>query len=114
MVLEIKRCMALMGGVLRMSDFAVLLRSASLSTRIETAFGRAGIPYKMVGGRKFFDRTEVKTLINYLRVVSHSDHTDALLAIINVPPRRIGDETIRQLTSGSEKARGSSSKSGAA
>ncbi|KAJ5608822.1 hypothetical protein N7528_009389 [Penicillium herquei] len=105
MVLEIKRCVAMMGGVLGMSDFAVLLRSASLSTRIETAFGRAGIPYKMVGGRKFFDRTEVKTLINYLRVVSHTGHTDALLAIINVPPRRIGEETIRQLTTGAEKAK---------
>lgn len=104
MVLEIKRCVAMAGGVLRMSDFAVLLRSASLSTRIETAFGRAGIPYKMVGGRKFFDRTEVKTLINYMRVVSHTGHTDALLGIINVPPRRIGDETIKQLTSGAEKA----------
>ncbi|KAJ5903110.1 hypothetical protein N7504_005493 [Penicillium tannophilum] len=104
MVLEIKRCMAMTGGILRMSDFAVLLRSASLSTRIETAFGRAGIPYKMVGGRKFFDRTEVKTLINYMRVVSHTDGTDALLGIINVPPRRIGDETIKQLTTGAEKA----------
>lgn len=104
MVLEIKRCVAMTGGLLRMSDFAVLLRSASLSTRIETAFGRAGIPYKMVGGRKFFDRTEVKTLVNYLRVVSHTGHTDALLGIINVPPRRIGDETIKQLTSGAEKA----------
>ncbi|KAJ5888400.1 hypothetical protein N7495_008441 [Penicillium taxi] len=105
MVLEIKRCIAMMGGVLKMSDFAVLLRSTSLSTRIETAFGRAGIPYKMVGGRKFFDRTEVKTLVNYLRVVSHAENTDALLAIINVPPRRVGDETIRQLTSGAEKAK---------
>lgn len=104
MVLEIKRCVAMTGGLLRMSDFAVLLRSASLSTRIETAFGRAGIPYKMVGGRKFFDRTEVKTLLNYLRVVSHTGHTDALLGIINVPPRRIGDETIKQLTGGAEKA----------
>ena len=104
MVLEIKRCTAMMGGVLKMSDFAVLLRSASLSTRIETAFGRAGIPYKMVGGRKFFDRTEVKTMINYLRVVSHTGHNDALLGIINVPPRRIGDETIKQLTAGAEKA----------
>lgn len=104
MVLEIKRSVALTGGLLRMSDFAVLLRSASLSTRIETAFGRAGIPYKMVGGRKFFDRTEVKTLLNYLRVISHTDHSDALLGIINVPPRRIGDETIKQLTSGAEKA----------
>lgn len=105
MVLEIKRCIAMTGGFLRISDFAVLLRSASLSTRIETAFGRAGIPYKMVGGRKFFDRTEVKTLVNYLRVVSHTGHRDALLGIINVPPRRIGDETIKQLTSGAEKAR---------
>ncbi|KAJ5095725.1 hypothetical protein NUU61_005081 [Penicillium alfredii] len=103
MVLEIKRLVAMTGSLLRMSDFAVLLRSASLSTRIETAFGRAGIPYNMVGGRKFFDRTEVKTLLNYLRVVSHTGHTDALLSIINVPPRRIGDETIKQLTGGAEK-----------
>ncbi|CAI7649362.1 unnamed protein product [Penicillium pancosmium] len=105
MVLEIKRCVAMTGGLVRMSDIAVLLRSASLSTRIETAFGRAGIPYKMVGGRKFFDRTEVKTLLNYLRVVSNTGHTDALLGIINVPPRRIGDETIKQLTTGADKAK---------
>lgn len=104
MVLEIKRAVAMTGGLVRMSDIAVLLRSASLSTRIETAFGRAGIPYKMVGGRKFFDRTEVKTLVNYLRVVSHTGHADALLNIINVPPRRIGDETIKQLTGGADKA----------
>ncbi|CAI7594564.1 hypothetical protein N7533_006894 [Penicillium manginii] len=105
MVLEIKRCVAMTGGLVRMSDIVVLLRSASLSTRIETAFGRAGIPYKMVGGRKFFDRTEVKTLLNYLRVVSNTGHTDALLGIINVPPRRIGDETIKQLTTGADKAK---------
>ena len=105
MVLEIKRCAAMTGNLLRMSDFAVLLRSASLSTQIETAFGRAGIPYKMVGGRKFFDRTEVKILLNYMRVSSHTGHSDALLNIVNVPPRRIGDETIRQLTSGAEKAK---------
>lgn len=105
MVLEIKRCAAMTGNLLRMSDFAVLLRSASLSTQIETAFGRAGIPYKMVGGRKFFDRTEVKILLNYMRVSNHTGHSDALLNIVNVPPRRIGDETIRQLTSGAEKAK---------
>ncbi|EKV07856.1 ATP-depentend DNA helicase, putative [Penicillium digitatum] len=105
MVLEIKRCAAMTGGLLRMSDFAVLLRSASLSTQIETAFGRAGIPYKMVGGRKFFDRTEVKILLNYMRVVGHTGHSDALINIVNVPPRRIGDETIKQLTSGAEKAK---------
>jgi len=104
MVLEIKRAIAMTGNLVRMSDIAVLLRSASLSRQIETAFGRAGIPYKMVGGRKFFDRTEVKTLVNYLRVVSHTGHADALLGILNVPPRRIGDETIKQLTGGADKA----------
>lgn len=104
MVLEIKRCVAMTGGLVRMSDIVVLLRSASLSTRIETAFGRAGIPYKMVGGKKFYDRTEVKVLLNYLRVVGNTGHTDALLSIVNVPPRRVGDETIKQLTSGAEKA----------
>lgn len=105
MVLEIKRCAAMTGGLVRMSDIAVLLRSAALSTQIETAFGRAGIPYKMVGGKKFFDRVEVKILLNYMRVASHTGHSDALLSIVNVPPRRIGDETIRQLTSGAEKAK---------
>lgn len=59
-----------------------LLRPASLSTRIETAFGWSGFPCKMVGGWKFFDRTEIKTLINYLPAVSHTGHTGALLSPI--------------------------------
>ncbi|RDW93926.1 ATP-dependent helicase [Aspergillus mulundensis] len=104
LVLEIKRCMILTGKLLNYSDFAILLRSASLSRHIESAMGKHGIPYRMVGGLRFFDRVEIKLLLDYLRVISHPDNTEALLRIINVPSRKIGEETIRLLVSGAEKA----------
>lgn len=96
-VTEIKRAMTLTGNVLCYSDFAVLLRSASLSRQIESAMGREGIPYRMVGGLRFFDRVEVKILLDYLRVMGHPDNNDALARIINVPPRKIGDQTLKRL-----------------
>ncbi|MCJ1438727.1 hypothetical protein MMC27_008117 [Xylographa pallens] len=96
-VTEIQRSMALTGNVLRYADFSVLLRSASLSRVIESAMGKIGIPYRMVGGQRFFDRVEVKVLLDYLRVISQPDNSDALVRIINVPSRRIGDVTIRCL-----------------
>lgn len=104
LVTEIKRCIALTGNLLKPSDFAVLLRSASLSRQIESEMGKQGIPYRMVGGFRFFDRVEIKLLLDYLRVVSHPENTDALSRIINVPSRRIGDETVKILTAGAEES----------
>ncbi|KAL1985647.1 hypothetical protein VTN96DRAFT_7514 [Rasamsonia emersonii] len=104
LVTEIKRCIALTGNLLKPSDFAVLLRSASLSRQIESELGKQGIPYRMVGGFRFFDRVEIKLLLDYLRVVSHPENTDALSRIINVPSRRIGDETVKILTAGAEES----------
>lgn len=103
-VLEIKRCIVLTGNVLKYSDFAILLRSAVLSRHIESAMGKIGVPYKMVGGSRFFDRVEVKALLDYLRVVAHAENSDAFRRIINVPPRRIGDETVNMLWRGAEEA----------
>jgi DNA helicase-2/ATP-dependent DNA helicase PcrA len=103
-VLEIKRCVAMTGNVLNYSDFAVLLRSAVLSRHIESEMGKRGVPYKMVGGSRFFDRVEVKLLLDYLRVVGHAENSDALLRIINAPPRRVGEESIKLLVSGAEEA----------
>ncbi|KAF2402872.1 P-loop containing nucleoside triphosphate hydrolase protein [Trichodelitschia bisporula] len=94
---EIRRCEALNAGLLKYSDFAVLLRSASLSRHIESALGKAGIPYRMVGGHKFFDRVEVKLVLDYLRVIGHPEHNDALARIINVPPRKIGETAMKTL-----------------
>ena len=96
-VSEIRRTIGLTGRLLTYSDFAILLRSASLSRQIESAMGRAGIPYRMVGGKKFFDRLEVKILLDYLRVVSQPSNNDAVSRIINVPARALGPTTVKGL-----------------
>lgn len=96
-VLEITRVMGMVGTLLTYADFAILLRSASLSRHIEAAMGKAGIPYRIVGGQKFFDRVEIKILLDYLRVISQPDNNDALSRIINVPARNIGVTTVKAL-----------------
>ncbi len=96
-VSEIRRSICVTGNLLTHSDVSILLRSASLSRHIESAMGKSGMPYRMVGGYRFFDRIEVKTLLDYLRVISQPDNSDALARIINVPSRRIGEGTIRAL-----------------
>ncbi|TLD35699.1 UvrD-helicase-domain-containing protein [Venturia nashicola] len=96
-VAEIQRAIALTGDLFNHADFAILLRSAQLSRPIETALGRAGIAYRMVGGSRFFDRVEIKLLLDYLRVVSQPDSNDALARVINLPARKVGDVTIKSL-----------------
>lgn len=96
-VQEIQRVRAMTGNLFALGDFAILLRSASLSRHIELALGKSGMPYKMIGGNRFFDRLEVKILLDYLRTISQPDHSDALARIINIPPRRIGEATIKYL-----------------
>lgn len=101
-VSELQRSFTLSSGLLTYSDYAILLRSASLSLQIERALGSAGIPYRMIGGLKFFDRVEVKILLDYLRVVSQPDHNDALKRVINVPSRKIGEVTVNSLVEEAE------------
>ena len=96
-VSEIQRTVALTGRLLTNSDFAILLRSASLSRQVESAMGKAGIPYRMVGGKKFFDRLEIKILLDYLRVISQPNNNDAVSRIINIPPRGLGASTVSGL-----------------
>lgn len=97
LVSEVKRMQGLTGNMLQASDFAVLLRSASLSRVIETALGKAGVPYRMVGGTRFYDRAEVKLILDYLRVIDQPSNSEAVQRIVNVPPRRIGDASIKAL-----------------
>lgn len=96
-VTEIKRTIGLTGGMLTHPDFAILLRSAALSRQIESAMGRAGIPYRMVGGQRFFDRVEIKILLDYLRVVSQPTNNDAIARVLNVPSRGVGNTSIKSL-----------------
>lgn len=96
-VAEIQRSMALTGDLFNHADFAILLRAAQLSRLIETALGKAGVAYRMVGGSRFFDRIEIKLLLDYLRVVSQPESNDALARILNLPARKVGDPTIKAL-----------------
>lgn len=97
MIQEIRRLIVMFGGMLKYNDVAILLRSASLSRHIESALGKAGIAYRMIGGHKFYERKEIKILIDYLRVVYEPSNNDAVARIINVPRRGIGEATIKSL-----------------
>ena len=100
---EITRLIRMTGGLLVYSDFAILLRSASLSRTIESAMGKAGLPYRMVGGPKFFDRVEIKILLDYLRVISQPNNNDALVRIVNVPARGLGATSVKTLLEEAEE-----------
>ncbi|MCQ2141648.1 MAG: ATP-dependent helicase [Bacteroidales bacterium] len=79
------------------ADFAVLFRAAHLSRVIEQAFIRAGIPYVMWGGVRFFERLEVKDCISYLRLVA-SDDDLAFERVINTPSRKVGKITLELIS----------------
>ncbi|TWU77709.1 hypothetical protein ED733_008406 [Metarhizium rileyi] len=104
-VSELRRAITMFGGAIRNEDVAILLRSASLSRHIESALGKAGISYRMIGGHKFYERKEIKILLDYLRVVYQPDNNDAVARIINVPRRGIGETTIKSLIEEAETSK---------
>ena len=76
------------------NDHAVLYRMNAQSNQLETALKRNGVPYRIIGGTRFFDRAEVKDMLAYLCVI-HNPHDDLRLQrIINNPPRGIGAKTV--------------------
>ena len=80
------------GGSFR--DCAVLYRMNAQSNRLEFAFKRNGIPYRVVGGMRFFDRAEIKDMLAYLCVIQSPGDDLRLARIINTPARGIGERTI--------------------
>ena len=76
------------------SDFAVLYRMNSQSRAIEDIFRREGIPYKIIGGLKFYERKEIKDTIAYLRLIYNTSDNLSLKRIINEPKRGIGKTSI--------------------
>ena len=75
-------------------DYAVLYRTNAQSNALEFAFKRNGIPYKVIGGTRFFDRAEVKDMLSYLCVINNRNDDLRLKRIINNPPRGLGSKTI--------------------
>lgn len=77
-----------------LKDYAVLYRTNAQSNALEYAFKRNGIPYRVVGGMRFFDRAEVKDMLAYMSVINNRSDTLRLRRIINNPPRGIGPKTV--------------------
>ena len=75
-------------------DHAILYRMNAQSSQLEFAFKRSGIPYRIVGGTRFFDRAEVKDVLSYLNVIASPADDLRLQRIVNSPPRGIGERSM--------------------
>lgn len=91
---EIQRLVA--QGVCRLGDCAVMYRTNAQSRALEDAFMRHSLPYRLVGGIRFYQRREIKDVLSYLRVIHNPDDDVSLMRIINTPPRGIGTKTVDQ------------------
>ncbi|MBD3805498.1 UvrD-helicase domain-containing protein [Sulfuricurvum sp.] len=81
----------------RPNEIAVLYRINALSRSLEDGLNRVGVPYKLVGGLRFYDRAEIKDLISYLRVITNVHDNFSLKRIINKPKRGLGKATIDKI-----------------
>lgn len=78
------------------SDFAVLYRTNAQSRVLEEAFLYTGIPYRLVGGIRFYERREIKDVLAYLRLIANHQDSVSYNRIVNTPPRGIGPVTLKQ------------------
>src|SRR6184192_280328 len=89
------------------SEIALLYRSNAQSRVLEHALFNAGMPYRVYGGMRFFERAEIKHALAYLRLIAAQDDDGAFLRVVNFPPRGIGARSLETLQ-GDSQARGSS------
>ncbi len=82
---------------MKASDHAILYRMNAQSNAIENVLARSGMPYRVVGGLKFFDRKEIRDVLAYLNLINNPSDSVALTRIINEPKRGIGDTTVAML-----------------
>ena len=87
-----------------LSQMAVLYRSNAQSRVVEHALFSQGIPYRVYGGLRFFERAEIKHALAYLRLIATPDDDNSFLRVANFPPRGIGARTIEQLQDAAKQA----------
>ncbi|MCL4357955.1 UvrD-helicase domain-containing protein [Patescibacteria group bacterium] len=86
-------------------DFAVLYRTNAQSRAIEEAFIRYGLPYKIVGGLRFYDRKEIRDIVAYLRLIFQPDDRNSFERVVNLPPRGIGATSMQRFRIWRDKQR---------
>ncbi len=79
---------------LKFSDFAVLYRMNAQSNALENQFAKSGIPYRILGGTRFYERKEIKDMLAYLTLINNPDDNLRLRRIVNEPKRKIGESTM--------------------
>ena len=78
------------------NDYAILYRTNAQSRALEEAFLRYGIPYRVVGGVRFYDRKEIKDVMAYIRLIYQPEDTTSFLRIVNVPGRGVGAKSLEK------------------
>jgi len=81
------------------SDFAVLYRTNVQSRTFEEAFSARDIPYRVIGGTRYYERKEIKDMMAYMRLVQNPDDDISLMRIINEPKRGVGQKNTGQIKS---------------
>ena len=82
--------------VRQFSDYAVLYRTNAQSRSLEEVFLRYGVPYRIVGGMRFYDRKEIKDILAYIRVIYQPEDRTSFLRIVNAPTRGIGAKSLEK------------------
>jgi superfamily I DNA/RNA helicase len=84
-------------GDATLGDIAVMYRTNAQSRALEEQFMRAGVPYVVIGSKKFYERKEIKDVLAYLRLIANPRDNVSLKRVINVPTRKIGEKTVAEL-----------------
>lgn len=94
---QIKHLIPHSGNLFDYGDFAILIRFQALSRNLETSLQKTGIPSRMVGGSKFFERKEVQDMLAYLQLVDSPAYTSAFNRVINTPRRGTGEKSVKEI-----------------
>ncbi len=89
------------------SEMAVMYRTNAQSRALEETFVRENIPYRLIGGTRFYSRREIKDVLAYLRLAQHPHDDFSFLRVVNVPSRRIGARTVEKIAAQAETLGGS-------
>ena len=84
-------------GDYRLGDIAVLYRTNAQSRALEEVLLRRGVPYRLIGGLRFYERREVKDVMAYLRLIANPQESLSFSRIVNVPRRKLGEKSLAQL-----------------
>jgi DNA helicase-2/ATP-dependent DNA helicase PcrA len=92
-----RMCLELRQDGLSWSDFAVIYRTNLMSRPVESAMARWRIPHRVIGGRKFWERREIRDVLAWLRLVANRSNDAAFLRAVGAPPRGVGPKTLQAL-----------------